>query len=73
MDEKAVHLMERDKDSGLQKFFPSFLFLFYNKAINMLCVLLRHKALGHGNNVTRHGLYKSWAVGRGRSDRGDNF
>ena len=43
------------------------------KAINMLCVLLRHKALGHGNNVTRHGLYKSWAVGRGGSNRGDNF
>ena len=39
----------------------------------MLCVLLRRKALGHGNNVTRHGLYKSWAVGRGGGDRGDNF
>ena len=46
---------------------------FYNKAINMLCVLLQHEALGHGNNVTRHGLYKSWAVGGVGSGCGDNF
>ena len=39
----------------------------------MLCVLLQHEALGHGNNVTRHGLYKSWAVGGLGSGCGDNF